>query len=268
VKELMTMDENQNPETDEVDRLDDVDAAAGAERLFNEFLANAFALPADFEALREEFDDDPDEPDPGEAEPQGDLPAPGDERPPGISSPRLPLRPMNLNLLTSLEASIYWVDLDAWVTWLRREYGLGATVVPPLWHRHPELRWELSALHTAWLSSYDPEASASAPITWHRELAEARVRLAEWVSRSGTGLTEDRPTQVTLWPGEAGYGSQESWDSERTRPRPVADRSADFRAWVEQDIVSRRQVEDQVRAHLRRSIDAGARLSSTGQRRS
>ena len=254
------MDEHQGPEPDDTDHLDDGDAAAGAERLFDEFLANAFALPADIEALQEDFDDDLDEPDLADADARGDLPAGGGLRPPGISSPRLPLRPMNLNLLTSLEASIYWVDLDAWVTWLRREYGLGATVVPPLWHRHPELRWELSALHTAWLSSYDPEASASAPITWHRELTEARVRLAEWVSRSGTSLTEDRPTQITLWPGEAGYGSQESWDSELTRPRPVTDRAADFTAWVEQDITSRSQVENQVRAHLRSSLGAGTRL--------
>jgi hypothetical protein len=46
------------------------------------------------------------------------------------------VRPMNLALLTSLEALVYWI--------------------PPLWHRHAELRWELSALYTARLAAYDP----------------------------------------------------------------------------------------------------------------
>lgn len=31
-------------------------------------------------------------------------------------------------------------------------------VIPPFWHRHPELVWELSALHLHWLCAYDPEA--------------------------------------------------------------------------------------------------------------
>jgi len=67
------------------------------------------------------------------------------------------LRPINWNLLTGDEAMAEWTDLDAWVTWLRLTYGMPPTVVPPYWHRHDELVWELSALHTHWLNAYHPD---------------------------------------------------------------------------------------------------------------
>ncbi len=43
-------------------------------------------------------------------------------------------------------------------------YGLPTSVIPPYWHRHPELIWELSALHLHWLCAYDPEQNGSAPL--------------------------------------------------------------------------------------------------------
>ena len=75
-----------------------------------------------------------------------------------------PLRPINWNLLTSEEAEAEWLDLNAWVHWLRTSYGLPPAVIPPYWHRHDELVWELSALHTHWLNAYDPEGSPSSPL--------------------------------------------------------------------------------------------------------
>lgn len=222
----------------------DADDGLDAEGLLERYLNTAFALPEDVagwadhhaSALTDEHDDLDQIP--------GPLAAMGG---PGTGTP---LRPLNLNLLTSVEADLYWRELDAWVSWLRREFGLGVTTIPPLWHRHPELRWELSALHTAFLASYDPEASAHSPITWHRELAEARNRLADWVARSGTGLTEDRTTQITLWPGEPGFGDQSSWSAQSTRPRQITDRAADFEAWLADDIAQRRRMEDAVRNEL------------------
>ena len=70
-----------------------------------------------------------------------------------------PLRPIDWNTLTADEALVEWEDLDKFVKWLRLSYGLPPAVVPPLWHRHDELIWELSALHTARVNAYDPEAS-------------------------------------------------------------------------------------------------------------
>lgn len=139
--------------------------------------------------------------------------------------------PVNWNRLSLDDARAAWTDLDAWVTWLRKAFGLPPTIIPPLWHRHDELVWELSALHTHWLTCYDPDASPSAPIAWMRDFADARHRLREWVAACGTRLDRDCPTRHTIWPGEP--------------PEPVAtdreitDRAADFTTFVDDDVASR-----------------------------
>lgn len=150
------------------------------------------------------------------------------------------LRPINWNLLTADEAMAEWTDLDAWVTWLRLTYGLPPTVVPPYWHRHDELVWELSALHTHWLNAYHPDGTPSGPIGWHRDFAEARNRLREWVSTAGCRLDRDRPTRQTTWPGEPVRESGAETE--------IVDRYADFLLFVRDDVSARRAVEDQVHA--------------------
>lgn len=151
-----------------------------------------------------------------------------------------PLRPINWNLLSADEALVEWLDLNGWVTWLRLSYGLPPTVVPPYWHRHDELVWELSALHTHWLNAYDTEGTPSGPNGWHRDFAEARNRLREWVSTAGCRLDRDRPTRQTTWPGETPI---------ETGPEvPIADRNADFHQFVADDVAARRRIEDQVRS--------------------
>lgn len=59
--------------------------------------------------------------------------------------------PVNWRTLTAEDAEDEWLSLNEWVDWLRHEFGLPASVIPPYWHRHPELVWELSALHLHWL---------------------------------------------------------------------------------------------------------------------
>ena len=150
------------------------------------------------------------------------------------------LRPINWNLLTADEALIEWADLDAWVDWLRLTYGLPPTVVPPYWHRHDELIWELSALHTHWLNAYNSEGTPSGPLGWHRDFHEAKNRLREWVSLSGTRIDRDRPTRQTTWPGEP--------LREAGAEVEITDRWADFRLFVQEDVAARRAIEEQVRA--------------------
>jgi hypothetical protein len=154
--------------------------------------------------------------------------------------PDAPVRPINWNLLSADEALAEWMDLDAWVGWLRTTFGLSPAVVPPLWHRHDELVWELSALHTHWLSAYDPDSSPSSPIAWHRDFAEARHRLREWVSTAGCRLDRDRPTRQTTWPGEA--------TAETSTEGEITDRRGDFLRFVNDDIAARRLVEERARA--------------------
>lgn len=147
-----------------------------------------------------------------------------------------PPHSVNWNLLSADDLEAEWLALNDWVAWLRRTYGLPASVLPPFWHRHPELMWELSALHLHWLCAYDPEQNGSAPAGWHRDFAEARNRLREWVAASGTRLDRDRHTRQTVWPGED--------------PAPpvedviVADRGEDFVEFVFEQVEARREAEE------------------------
>ncbi|MFE5671706.1 hypothetical protein ACFQ58_08855 [Agromyces sp. NPDC056523] len=144
-----------------------------------------------------------------------------------------PPHPINWNLLTAEEAEIEWMELNRWVNWLRRTYGLPASVVPPFWHRHSELVWELSALHLHWLSAYDPDQHGSAPFGWHRDFADARQRLRDWVAISGTRLDRDRPTRQTTWPGEV--------TAVAAGDVSIDDRDADFATSVMEDVDRRRR---------------------------
>ncbi|MGO1318548.1 MAG: hypothetical protein ACTMIR_16185, partial [Cellulomonadaceae bacterium] len=108
-----------------------------------------------------------------------------------------PPNPVNWHLLSADALEAEWFELNRWVETLRRTYGLPASVIPPFWHRHDELLWELSALHLHWLCAYDPEQDGSAPFGWHRDFADSRNRHRDLVASSGTRLDRDRPTRQT-----------------------------------------------------------------------
>lgn len=147
-----------------------------------------------------------------------------------------PPHPINWNLLTSHDLEQELLELNRWVNWLRLEYGLPASVIPPLWHRHPELVWELSALHLHWLCAYDANQDGSAPLGWHRDFSDARQRLRDWVTTSGTRLDRDRPTRQTIWPGED--------RAVETTEQAVTDRDADFVQFVIDQVQTREAAED------------------------
>lgn len=133
-----------------------------------------------------------------------------------------------------LEAEL--LELNRWVDWLRHTYGLPASVTPPCWHRHPELVWELSSLHLHWLCAYDLGQNGSAPLGCHRDFTDARHRLRDWVTASGTRLDRDRPTRQTTWPGEEPQPAQD--DS------VITDRDADFVQYVIDQVNKRQTAED------------------------
>ena len=153
-----------------------------------------------------------------------------------------PPHPINWNLLDSDDAEAEWLELNSWVNWLRHTYGLSPTIIPPYWHRHPELVWELSALHLHWIGSYDPEQNGSAPLGWHRDFADARERLRNWVAASGTRLDGDRATRQTIWPGEEPAAPVEDII--------IPKRDEDFVQFVADDVAARRQAEDDFYAQL------------------
>lgn len=147
-----------------------------------------------------------------------------------------PPHPINWNLLSAEDAEVEWLELNRWVDWLRHTYGLPAAVIPPAWHMHPELLWELSALHLHWLCAYDSDQNGSAPLGWHRDFADARQRLREWVAACGTRLDHDRPTRQTVWPGEEPRDPIEDI--------PIIDRDAEFVEFVMADVQARREAEE------------------------
>lgn len=177
----------------------------------------------------DEYTPEPDEPD--YLDHESDAEADG-----SVDDVAEPPHPVNWNLLNADDLEAEWLALNDWVVWLRRTYGLPVSVLPPFWHRHPELVWELSALHIHWLCAYDPEQNGSAPAGWHRDFADARNRLREWVAASGTRLDRDRSTRQTVWPGED--------------PAPpvediiIADRGEDFVQFVFEQVEARREAEE------------------------
>ena len=85
-------------------------------------------------------------------------------------------------------------------------------------------------------SAYDPEQNGSAPLGWHRDFADARARLRDWVAACGTRLDRDRPTRQTSWPGED--PAQPIEDS------PITDRDEDFVRFVIDMVDARQEAED------------------------
>lgn len=154
----------------------------------------------------------------------------------------LPQGPINWNLLDAPTAAIEWRDLDAFVTWLKHTFGLPPAIVPPYWHRHDELIWELSALHTHFLACYGDVASPSAPVAWMREFADCRQRLREWVAICGTRLDRDRPTRQTTWPGDSVVDPGGEVE--------ITNRTSDFTKLVHEDVSRRSRVEEIARQQL------------------
>lgn len=83
--------------------------------------------------------------------------------------------------------------LKDWTLQLTRRYALDHRVVPPCWPEHGALLEELSALRTGWLTTYSAMSTGDAPLRWHAEFATARLRLANWVARTGCRTGEHRP---------------------------------------------------------------------------
>lgn len=153
-----------------------------------------------------------------------------------------PPRPVNWYLLRADELETEWYELDRFVDKIRHSYGLPVSVIPPLWHRHEEPVWELSALHLHWLCAYDPEQNGSAPFGWQRDFEDSRRRLRDWVSACGTRADSDRPTRQANWPGEAPFPEQP--------PLIAHDRARDFVEYVRVKVEERRQAEEAFYAGL------------------
>jgi hypothetical protein len=145
------------------------------------------------------------------------------------------LFPLDWNTLTAEEAEAEWLDLNRWVHWLRGTYGLPATVLAPLWHRHDEMVWELSALHPYWRASYRRDAAPTAPAAWHRDFEDTQRRLRQMVAACGTRMDRDHATRQTVWPGEPPIPAAVE--------RVITNREEDFAQFVLDEVHRRRERE-------------------------
>jgi hypothetical protein len=85
------------------------------------------------------------------------------------------------------------------------------------------------------VSRIRPDQHGSAPFRWHRDFADARQRLHDWVATSGTRLERDRPTRQTAWPGEPPANAIEDI--------VISEREEDFVLFVVDDVMRRRKAE-------------------------
>ncbi len=89
--------------------------------------------------------------------------------------------------------------LDQWVRWLATRYIVAPRTIPPCWHHHGALVEELSALRTAWLAAFAPEARGVTPLDWHIMFWAARNRLEETVGRAGCTKGHHREDEPATW---------------------------------------------------------------------
>lgn len=144
-------------------------------------------------------------------------------------------RPIDWDRLSPEDLEHELLELNQWVDWLRHRYGLPAQIVPPMWHRHPEMLEELSALRQDRLFCYDRQAKGNMALVWHQGFAAARERLRDWVMIAGSRLDRDRPTRITAWPG----GEAEDWVAPSTDESAVTERTEDFLAFVTEEVAKR-----------------------------
>jgi hypothetical protein len=114
---------------------------------------------------------------------------------------------VNWRTLDNGAAPETWTRLRDWVDWFTHRYRIPGRKIPACWYRHGPLVEELSALHTAWLVSFDAMDAGYGPIGWHERLAAALPRLATWYN----GECHNGHTQLDNTP-QAGPPDAATWN--------------------------------------------------------
>lgn len=137
-----------------------------------------------------------------------DLPAGWEELANDRISGMLGVSVVNWRTLGDGEAASVWTKLGDWVDWFTRRYEIAQRKIPACWYQHAALVEELSALHAAWLVSYDTTDAGYGPIGWHERLNEALNRISTWYNgecRDGHNPSQQRP--------KAASASDTNWDA-------------------------------------------------------
>ncbi|MGC0371304.1 hypothetical protein [Microbacterium sp. SLBN-111] len=112
-----------------------------------------------------------------------------------------------------------WQRLRDWVEWFTVRYTIASSAIPNCWWRHGGLVEELSALHSAWVASFDPSDAGLGPIGWHERLAVARARWREVYN--GGCTTTHRDDLPRTWENVTPEHTWSEWISTDHRPAQV-----------------------------------------------
>ncbi len=90
-----------------------------------------------------------------------------------------PPAPVRWEALDDAERHSTWAEVWAFARWLAARYDFDRTVLPDCWANHGFAVEEITALWTARLTAFHPDAGGDQPLWWHEALARLVDRLKE-----------------------------------------------------------------------------------------
>ena len=118
-------------------------------------------------------------------------------------------RPVRWRDLGPEDAAPEWAALRDWVQWVTTRFDIPITLIPNCWWQHPALVEELSALHVAWRTAYDPQDSGLGPLMWLERWHAARTRLR--AAYSGSCSNGHKDTKRRSWKDVTNQGKWDAW---------------------------------------------------------
>ncbi|MBX3193853.1 MAG: hypothetical protein KF727_01970 [Microbacteriaceae bacterium] len=111
--------------------------------------------------------------------------------------------------LPSDQARGEWQALRDWVEWVTVRFNVPLSLIPNCWWKHPALVEELSALHVAWRTAYDPQDSGLGPVMWLERWSAARPRLRE--AHTGSCSNGHKDPKRRSWADVTDQGEWDAW---------------------------------------------------------
>jgi hypothetical protein len=110
---------------------------------------------------------------------------------------------VNWRELDPADESAVWGQLRVFVDWLIDRYQLTESLIPDCWYQHGRLVEELSALRSAWVSSFSSLDAGYGPIGWHERFAALTSRISGEGDSCGSGhmpvYTRKRVDDAHTW---------------------------------------------------------------------
>lgn len=133
-----------------------------------------------------------------------------------------PPSPVRWETLDDAETATTWAEVWDFARWLagRYDYDYDRTILPDCWMHHGFAVEEITALWTARLTAFHPDAGGDQPLWWHEALARLADRLRERFESCSSGCNLEfsehrRPGWVTGQPVAASSSGRPSARDQR-----------------------------------------------------